>query len=419
VRAVTRPYDLVLFGATGFTGALVAEYLARRPTPADAPRLRWALAGRNRTKLEKVRADLAVVDPALVDLPLLEADAADVRSLVAVAEQAELVVTTVGPYMVHGLPLAEACADAGTDYCDLTGETPFVRSVIDRCHARAAETGARLVPCSGFDSIPSDLGVFLLHEHFARRGERLGRARFLMGTAKGAFSGGTAASMVNLMESATRDRAVRRVLGDPYALSPDPSKDRGPDGGDPRGIGHDDDARTWTAPFVMAAINTRVVRRTNALLDFPYGRDFRYEEVMGTGDGPAGLLRAATVTAGMGAVLALAATTPTRRVLQRFLPKSGEGPSRRDRETGFFKVRILGWAAGQPRPSAVCHVEGTNDPGYGETAKMLGESALLMLETRTATEGKRGGVWTPASAFGSALAERLRAAGMRWDVEPL
>jgi short subunit dehydrogenase-like uncharacterized protein len=360
-----------------------------------------------------------VVAPALADLPLLEADAADARSLVVIAEQTELVVTTVGPYMLHGLPLAEACADAGTDYCDLTGETPFVRSVIDRCQARAAETGARLVPCSGFDSIPSDLGVFLLHEHFASRGERLGRARFVMGKAKGTFSGGTAASMVNLMEAATRDRAVRRVLGDPYALSPDPSQDRGPDGSDPRGIGRDGDARTWTAPFVMAAINTRVVRRTNAVLGFPYGRDFRYEEVVGTGDGLGGLLRAASITAGMGAVLGLAATPPTRRLLQRLLPKSGEGPSRSARETGFFRVRIFGWPAGQERPSAVCHVEGTNDPGYGETAKMLGETALLLLETRAATAGKRGGVWTPASALGSELAARLRTAGMRWDVERL
>ncbi len=409
---MSRTYDLVLFGATGFTGELVAEYLAKR----KLPQLRWAVAGRNLGKLKALRRKLYDIDPALGSLALLTADAANEAELRAVAEQASVVVTTVGPYTRYGLPLARACAEAGTDYCDLTGEVPFIREVIDGCHARAQETKARLVPSSGFDSIPSDLGVFLLHEHFDQRGSALARAKLVLGKSKGGISGGTAQSMVSLLEAASADRRVRRLLGDPYALSPQRNKDRGPDKGDAMGVGLDPTSGNWTAPFVMAGINTRVVRRTNALLDFPYGKDFRYEEVMGMGRGAAGLARAVGFTAGLGAFVALSANDLTRPLVTRFLPKSGEGPSKETREGGFFELRVFGWGSGEREPSAVCHVRGQADPGYGETAKMLSETALLLLSTRGTGPY---GVLTPASALGSQLAARLRERGMRWDVETL
>lgn len=409
---MAREFELVLFGATGFTGALVAEALARR----KGKDLRWALAGRNQEKLASVRREVAKIEPALAELPLLVADAADDAALRAVAARTEVVITTVGPYAKFGLPLAKACAEEGTDYCDLTGEVPFVRDVIDTSHETAKRTGARIVPCCGFDSIPSDLGVFLLHEHFAASGRRLSRAKMVVGRTKGGFSGGTAASMLNLMELGGKDPKVRRLMGDPYALIPDRDRDRGPDRGDPMGVAFDRDAKTWTGPFVMAAVNTRVVRRTNALLDHPYGKDFRYAEVMGLGEGPAGFARSAGLTAGLGAFVAIAAAGSLGRdVLSKVLPKPGEGPSREQRETGYFRLRIFGWAGGE-RPAAVCHVWGTNDPGYGETAKMLSEAGLLLAETRDAS---KGGVLTPASALGSELAARLRAQGMRWDVEEL
>ncbi len=406
---MARTFDLVLFGATGFTGRLVAEYLA-----AHAPEgLRWALAGRSRAKLEAVRTALAKSAPALASLPVLEADASDASSVREVAEATGLVVTTVGPYVKHGFLLASACAEAGTDCCDLTGEVPFVRRLIDECSASAARTGARLVPCCGFDSIPSDLGVFLLSAHLGEQGRRLSRARLVVRRLSGGVSGGTVASMIGLAELTGSEPGLRGLLLDPYALIPDRAVDRGLDAGDPWGVGRDRDLGTWTAPFLMAAINTRVVRRTNALLGHPYGKGFRYEEVMGTGGGPAGFARAVGVTLGFGAAVGLALTRPTRALLAKALPAPGQGPDRATREAGFFEIDVLGWTEGAERPSAVCHIRGSSDPGYGETAKMLSESALLLVATRGS---KPGGVLTPAVAFGATLAERLRAAGMRWDV---
>ncbi len=407
---MSREFDLVLFGATGFTGALVAEALARRKGAG----LSWALAGRSAQKLAAVRSDITGIENSLAELPLLIADAGDEAALRSIAARSEVVITTVGPYAKFGLPLAKACATEGTDYCDLTGEVPFVRDVIDTCQGAAERSGARIVPCCGFDSIPSDLGVFLLHEHFAKTGRSLTRAKMVVGKTKGGFSGGTAASMLNLMELGGRDREARRLMADPYALIPDRTNDRGPDRGDKIGVEFDRDAKSWTGPFVMAAVNTRVVRRTNAVLGHPYGRDFRYAEVMGLGSGPAGFARSAGLTAGLGAFVGVASAGRLgRSLLSKVLPKPGEGPPREAREAGFFRIRVFGWAGGD-RPEAVCHVWGTSDPGYGETAKMLTETAILLSETRG--PGK-GGVWTPASALGSELAVRLRAQGMRWDVE--
>lgn len=413
-RNRSRTHDVVLFGATGFTGALVAEYLAKQYGESD---VRIALAGRDRAKLERVRQDVAELSARAGTWPILVADAKDASALGAIAAATEVVCTTVGPYAKYGAGLVAACVRSGTDYCDLTGEVQFIRAMIDAHQGEAERTGARIVPSCGFDSIPSDLGTWMMHDAFRARGGQVREVRFYAGESKGGFSGGTAASMINMFDELEREPALRKVMGDPYALVP--KEARGPDRGDQMTVRFDRELGMWTAPFIMAAINTRVVRRSNYLLGSAYGRDFRYSEVMSTGTGPAGLARATAITSGLGAFMGVAAVRPLRRQLEkRVLPKPGEGPDRESRERGFFVVRLI--AKGTDRDGRDLtlrgRVEGKADPGYGETAKMLGESALCL-----ALDGAKldapGGIRTPASTMGSTLLERLRAAGMVFRVE--
>ncbi len=401
----SRRYDIVLFGATGFTGRLVAEYLAEHYGRTD---VRVALAGRSLAKLEDVRSGLPT---AARDWPLLVADSHDRASLDAIAENTSVVCTTVGPYAKYGAELVAACVAHGTDYCDLTGETQFIRRMIDRHHEEAKQTGARIVHCCGFDSIPSDLGTLMMQEASKERfGAPLQKLTYFAGETKGGFSGGTVASMLNLFEEIARDKSVLKILGNPYALNPEGER-KGPDGSDQKGVRFDRDLGQWTAPFVMAAVNTRVVRRSNAILGYPWGEGFRYAEVMSTGKGPRGLARATAITSFLGGFMGAAAIDPIRKLLAaRVLPKPGEGPSKEDRDKGFFVTRFVGKTA----DGRALHgrVEGKSDPGYGETAKMLAESALCL-----ALGGpSEGGVRTPASTMGMLLVERLREAGMTFEV---
>jgi short subunit dehydrogenase-like uncharacterized protein len=409
-----RSFDVLLWGATGFTGQLVAEYLARHH--GVGRELRWALGGRSKDKLEKVRGSLEAIDPRAGELPLVLGDGTDRASLDRLAVDASVVCSTVGPYALHGRALVAACVEAGTDYCDLTGEPQFVRAMIDAHHARAGATGARIVHCCGYDSIPSDLGTLMLQERAQQKhGARCAEVKHFAGEAKGGMSGGTAASMVALMDEASRDPAVRRLLNDPYALDPDRGEP-GPDGHDQRGVRWDADLAQWTGPFLMAAINTRVVRRTNALLGYAWGRDFRYREAMSFGAGAKGWLRAAGVSAGTTLGTGAVALGPVRRVLaKRVLPAPGEGPSKAVRDAGFFVSRLVGTLPGD-RGKLRGTVRGTSDPGYGETAKMLSEAALCLAKDGDAIP-KRGGVLTPGSCMGMRLVERLRDAGMTFDVE--
>jgi short subunit dehydrogenase-like uncharacterized protein len=404
MASTDKDLDLVLFGATGFTGQLVAEYLAKK-----RPALRWALAGRSREKLERVRDGLAALDPATRDLPILVGDGLDPAAVDAIARRARVVCTTVGPFARYGSALVGACAEHGTAYCDITGEAPWIRTMIDAHHARAVATGARIVHCCGFDSIPSDLGVLLLHEHLAAQGKRLGEVHFRVVKIKGGPSGGTIATMLDMMENAG-DPAVRRALGDPYALDPDGSS-RGPDQRDAMGPRRDADTGRWAAPFVMAAINTRVVRRSNALAEHAYGRDFRYDEGVDTGRGARGFAGALGMSAAIVGGLAAVAFPPARRLAMRFLPAPGQGPSRAEREAGGFRIELRATTTGGEKLVGV--VEGVNDPGYGETSKMLGESALCLAEDPLPA---RGGILTPATAMGMKLVDRLRAAGMTFRV---
>lgn len=407
-----RPFDIVVWGATGFTGALVAEYLARHRPEG----LRWALGGRNEKKLAAVRERLAVVDPSLSELPLLVGDSHDKEKLADIAGKTRVIVSTVGPFAEYGAELVAACVDAGTDYADITGEPHFVREMIDRHHEHARETGARIVHCSGYDSIPSDLGTLTLQEYAKEHfGAPFREVKCFAGESKGGVSGGTIASMMLIVEKATKDRDLRRMLGNPYALAPDPKK-KGPDGPDPKGVRYDADLGRWTGPFVMAAINSRVVRRSNALLDYAYGEDFHYSEAMSFKAGPAGMLTAAAVSGGLALAMGGLALAPIRELAKKKLPGPGEGPSKEARESGFFKTRIIGTdARGAGGKRAVCTVAGTNDPGYGETAKMLGETALGLLDEPRGP----GGVLTPASSLGMHLVERLRNAGMTFEVSEL
>lgn len=405
-RKRSRRHDVVLFGATGFTGKLVAEYLAEHYGESD---VRIALAGRNREKLEAVRNDLKRYG--IGDWPILIADSFDRASLDAVAKDTSVVCTTVGPYQKYGAGLVAACVEHGTDYCDLTGETPFIREMVDAHHDRAVQTGARIVHCCGFDSIPSDIGTWMMHrEMHAQHDAKLRSVKFFAGESKGGLSGGTVASMMLIAEKVRKDPSLRKLLGHPYALNP-PGERSGPDRNDAMGVSLDSDLGMWTGPFVMAAINTRVVRRSNALMGYPYGRDFRYSERMSFGKGPRGMAMASMAAGGITGFMAAAAFEPTRKLLKKRLPDPGEGPSKEAREKGFFVVRLI--AKGETRDGREVElrgrVEGKKDPGYGETAKMLGESALCLALDPSEDEG---GILTPASAMGDTLLERLRAADM-------
>lgn len=415
-----RPFDIVLFGATGFAGKLVAEYLAEH-----APRsgVTWAIAGRSRDKLEAVRRELAASDASLATLPIHVADSHDRKALEDLVTTTRVVITTVGPYAKYGLPLAQACARHGTSYCDLSGEATFIRSVIDACHDDARKTHARIVPASGFDSIPSDLGTYLAWDHARRKhGEDLAWAKIFVARMRGGASGGTIASVLGVVDAATSSRDARRLLLNPHGLDPDPSRaPRDPFEDDQRGIRYDEDLGRWTAPFVMAAINSRVVRRSHALLAEAdgrgYGARFRYNEAMSFQRGARGLVTASAVTTGIGGFLGAAAIPPLRKALERFvLPKAGDGPSRDAIESGFFEMRVVAKTESGKRLSG--RIVGRRDPGYGETAKMLSETAMCLAKD-DAQLAPRYGVLTPAASMGMRLIERLRTAGMTFDIDDL
>jgi short subunit dehydrogenase-like uncharacterized protein len=403
-------HDLVVFGATSFVGQILTRYLAEEF--GTHGRLRWAIAGRSAQKLEALRGSLGLK---AAKLPLVVADAVDDLALHRMCAGTRVVVSTVGPYALHGEPLVRACADTGTDYCDLTGEVQWIRRMIRAHEKTARKSGARLVHCCGFDSIPSDLGVhFLQREARTRFGAPCTEVKMRVKGARGGASGGTVASMMNVLKEASADPALRRELADPYSLCPDVDTMRVRQR-DVRTPQFDADFDAWVAPFVMSAINTRVVLRSNALSRHSYGKEFRYDEAMLTGGGLKGQLAATAVTAGLGAVMVGGALPPVRAVLERFvLPKPGEGPSAEAQRKGWFDLRFLGRTA-DGRQLRV-KVTGDRDPGYGSTAKMLGQAgACLALDF--AEGGRPGGFWTPATMFGDVLVERLTAhAGLTFEV---
>ena len=403
-----REFDVIVYGATGFTGTLVAEYLMRQyGLNGD---LKWSIAGRSASKLESVKKSLG---EQAADLAMIVADSGDQGALAALASRTRVVITTVGPYALYGSKLVSACVEAGTDYCDLAGEVQWIRKMVDKHHERAQETGARIVHCCGFDSIPMDLGVFFLQQAAREQHGSYCRsiALFVKAT-KGTASGGTIASMMNIIEETKGDRSIARMMANPYALNPEGERE-GPDERDQQKVLHDPIAASWTAPFVMAGVNTRVVRRSHALAGYPYGRDFRYRESVLTGKGIGGWLKGTIMTLGLGALVVGISFSPTRKLLQKFvLPKPGDGPSRELQQTGFFNLMQIGEL--EDGRIMRTRITGDQDPGYGSTSKMLAEAAVCLAQDDLDTSG---GVLTPAFAMGDALLARLREnAGLSFDV---
>ena len=373
--------------------------------------MRIGLAGRSERRLAGVRAGLGAAAQAW---PLLAADSTDRQGARLLARTAGVIATTVGPYRRLGLPLAQACAEAGTDYADLAGEVLFITDTIGSCHQAAVRTGARIAHSCGFDSVPSDLGVLLAHHAASADGAGDLEDTTLVVTAlRGGISGGTLASGLGQIDDMRASASNRRIITDPYALSPDRAAE--PALGDERELSwarYDPGLGQWIGPFVMAGFNTRIVRRSNALLGWAYGRRFRYREVTGFGAGPAAPVRALAVTAAVAALLAGVALRPSRAVLRPVLPKPGEGPGEKTRRAGFFRMEVhAGTSTGA---GYLTMVGARGDPGYAATAVMLGESALCLALDRDRLPD-RAGVLTPATAMGATLADRLRAAGQTFE----
>jgi len=382
-------FDVVMHGASGFTGRLVAEHFAKHH-----PDVRWAMSGRSEAKLAAVRDEIASFETA----PLVVADADDPASLRALAARTKAVLTTVGPYQLYGSDLVAACAQAGTDYLDLCGETAWMRRMIDAHEAAAQASGARILFSCGFDSIPFELGVWFVQQEAAKRfGAPAARVKGRVRAMRGTFSGGTAASLKATLAAAARDPQVLDYLKNPFALTPDFAGPKQPHGA---AVAFDDDLDAWTAPFVMAAINTRNVHRSNWLMGQPYGADFVYDEMVLTGPGEAGEAAAKAVAVANAAMGAEGG------------PKPGEGPGREEREAGFYDLLFVALAADGRQVRA--GVKGDKDPGYGSTSKMIAETALCLIDTPDLA----GGVWTPGAALDGKLVERLREkAGLAFAVE--
>lgn len=397
------PVDICLFGATGFAGRLTARHLADRCGPAG---LRLAVAGRSRERLEAIAADLPM------PVEILTADTEDATSLDRLARESRVVCSTVGPYAQYGTPLVDACVRHGTDYLDLTGEVPWMRRSIDAFHDRAVQSGSRIVHACGFDSLPSDIGVLLAQEELRRRdGAYAGSLELRMERASGGFSRGTLDSMLLLIRAAVRDRRTRRILADPRSLEPgwpgSPSTSPG-DEIDAKGPRSWKEATgAWSIPFFMDSVNGKVVRRSHALAGYPYGRDFAYREVIPLGRGFRGFTAALLGRALFGAAVLLLVLPPTRFLLARFVfPRPRSGPKAALEGRGGFHLTVRNGASG----AVVVEATAERDPGYGATAIMLAESALLLAETRGAA--RPGGVLTPAIALGLDIVPRLAEAGV-------
>lgn len=405
-----KTYDVVVFGATSFVGQIICQYMVDNYGVGGD--LKWAAAGRSQSKLDSLKRGLG---SNAADLPLLVADASDEQSLKALCGHARVVLSTVGPYALYGEPMVKACVETGTDYCDLTGEAQWIRDMLLKYEDQAKASGARIVHCCGFDSIPSDLGVHFVQQAAQEKyGQSCQRVKLRIKSMRGEFSGGTAASMVNIMKEITTNPQLRKDMANPYLLctsgKPGTAKQR-----DINTAQYDKDFGVWLAPFIMAGINTRVVHRSNAVTDAGYGENFVYDEAVMVGKGAKGWAAAQAATIGMGGFLMAAAIKPSRWLLEKFvLPAPGEGPSPESQERGFYDIRFYGETdKGQ---IVRAKVTGDKDPGYGSTAKMIAEAAICLSNETPAAE-KSGGFWTPATAFGDKLIKRLvDSAGLTFEL---
>ena len=387
-----RDFDLIIWGATGFTGNLVCDYISKNYNERE---LRWAIAGRNKKKILKLQQKLKIDDSRTII-----ADSSDKDSLVKMVKKSKVVCTTVGPYAKYGTNLVEACIEGETNYCDITGETQWIRRIIDRFHTKAKEKNIKIINSCGFDSIPSDMGVFYSQKIMLEKtGKYASTINMRVAGAKGGISGGTYNSLSNVLEEALIDKEVRKTLTNPYGLNPI-DKQFGPDKSDLREVIFDTVSNSWIAPFVMAGINTKIVRRSHALMDFMYGKNFAYDEATLTGKGIAGQIRGY-----MSLIPIFLATRKKGSIIKKIvdfiLPKSGEGPSKKTRINGYYNLRFYLTA---DKMTYVSKVLGDMDPGYGSTSKMLAESAIcLALDEIPDTYG----ILTPSVALGDSLLKRL------------
>lgn len=390
----SREFDIIIWGASGFTGRLVAEYLFKQY--GTSGNLKWAMAGRNQQKLETVRATIADKS-----VPIVVADSSDETSIKQMVLRTKVICTTVGPYAIYGSKLVAACVENKAHYCDLAGEVQWMRQMIDKHQQTAQANGVKIVHSCGFDSIPSDMGVyFIQREAKLQKGQRAKKISMRVAAMKGGLSGGTYASLSKVIEQAQKDKTIYKVLTNPYGLNPTDQQE-GEDRPDLMSVVFDKTSQSYVGPFIMAGINTKVVRRSNALSNYSYGKDFRYDEATLNGKGFKGKIKGI-----LAAIPLIFMTAKPKSVLKsianKLLPKPGEGPNEEQRENGFFNLRF--YVTLEDGSSAMGKVTGDKDPGYGSTSKMLAESAVCLAVDELP---KISGVLTPSVAMGDALLQRL------------
>lgn len=404
---ISNPYDIIIFGATSFVGKLICEYMIKQFSTDEVS---WALAGRSESKLNELKKNLG--DKAK-DLPVIIADASDLDALKSMCEQTKVVMSTVGPYDLYGETLIQACVETGTDYCDLTGEPHWIKKMLESYEEQAKQSGARIVHCTGFDSIPSDLGVYFTQREAQKQfGTHCSDIKMRIKNMRGGASGGTIATALNIAKELKENPQVRRDMVNPYSLCP---KEHGfKTRQNPIKLEFDDTFKTWVGPFFMSSINTRIVHRSNALSKKSYGENFHYSEGVMTGKGFKGKVRARSIYWGLAAFFTGAGFGPIRAFLGRFvLPKPGEGPSPKAQQNGFYDFRFVGTT--EDGQEIRTKVYGDMDPGYGSTAKIISQAAMCL--AHEVSSDVKGGFWTPATLLGDKLIDRLNShSGVTFEV---
>ncbi len=410
-----RQYDLIVMGATGFTGKLVVEYLIQH-YGIKPNEFSWAIAGRNSEKLKQVKQSLENIDPKSMTIPEIVADSHDQKSLDDMTSKCMVIITTVGPYLKYGHLLVESCAKNGTHYCDLTGEVPFIKESIDQFDTIAKQNHCRIIHSCGFDSVPSDIGVLLLQQEAMKKyGKPCDEIRLYVRAMRGGFSGGTVESMFNIYDYVSDKPHLQKALKNPYSLAPDTVDTPPPAIPSLKTIKWDNEIMRWVCPFAMAGINTKVVRRSNGIMNHYYGNTFQYSEVYSFKKGPMGLCKAVSMTCGLAVVKIAMRFKLLLYVLRKFfLPSPGQGPSKSVRENGFFKLQLVGLTDKVEKINLT--VSGDSDAGYSATAKMITESALsLLLEEKHLPNTQ--GVLTTASGIGQIIVKRLERKGIHYNLE--
>ena len=389
-----KQFDIIIWGATSFTGKLVVEYLFKK---FASTKIKWAIAGRNKEKLENVRSKVADKN-----IPIFIADSFDEKSLSVIVKKSKVICSTVGPYSLYGSLLVELCVKHSTNYCDITGEAHWIRTIIDKFHEDAKKKKIKIVNSCGFDSIPSDMGVYFIQNQIKKAYKSYAKSiKMRVAGIRGGISGGTYGSMNNLLKEAYADKSVFKVLNNPYGLNPR-DKMEGLDKKDLRKIIFDNESKSWIYPFIMAGINTKIVRRSNALSNFQYGKEFTYEEATMAGKGISGFWKAILALFPL-AMIGINPNSFLKKIVNSFMPKPGEGPGIEKRKNGFYNLRF--YITIDKKRKAFAKVIGDSDPGYGSTSKMLAESALSL-----AFDNLPGnyGVITPSFAMGDKLLNRLK-----------